>query len=110
MRIPRARRPQRTFRWHGVVEEIEGDSLWAKLVPDDHSGPELSAEFARAALPDAQLGTFFTIHAYRKGKKRRTVIRERRLPVWTQDQLDAIQARAKEWAEKVAPLWTQEAS
>jgi hypothetical protein len=105
MTVPRQRHKRRTHRWEGVVDEIEGDSLWAHIVPVDHKGPDLAIELAPARLPKAQLGTVFTIYIHVRGKKRRTVIRERRLRRWTQEEIDGIEARARELA-----FWLQEAA
>jgi hypothetical protein len=61
MRRPRRRRPQRVHRWEGVVDEVVRDSFWARLLPVDHGGPELVAEFDWSRLPDAEPGVLFNL-------------------------------------------------
>lgn len=95
MRYPRKRRPRRTWRWEGVVEEVDGQAFGALLVPVDHVGPDVWAEFDLWRLPGAIPGRVFTMYAHRRGLKRRVVIRERRLPPWTAEEIDDIRERAR---------------
>jgi hypothetical protein len=92
-------RPRRVRRWQGRVEEVfppPFKSFWCSLVPVDHSGPELVAEMALSSLPAAEPGMVFTVYVHRRGRKVRTVVRERDLGVWTQEEIDGARARAKE--------------
>ncbi len=78
-RPPRRRRKRRTYRWEGAVEEILGDSFWAQLIPADHTGPELMAEFLLKYLPHARPGVLFNLYTHRRGKRFRFVIRGRQV-------------------------------
>jgi len=104
MRRPRRRRPRRIWRWEGVVDEMDARSLWTFLVPVDHEGPEVVAEFERAHLPDAQPGTLFNLYIHRRGRKTRTVLRERRLPPWTAEELAEVRERAGLLARRLQDL------
>lgn len=95
---------RRIWRWEGWVEVVEDDYLGLRLTPVDHRGSEIYAEFDRSWLPNAIEGRYITLYLHRKGKKRRLVLREKRLPPWTQDQLDAIQAAATIKAALLAEL------
>ena len=91
---------RRTHRWEGCVEELDADTLWVRLIPTDHKGPELRAEIDRCRLPDAQPGSIFNLYTHVRGKKVRTVIRLKTLPVWTAEELAEIEARAQERSQE----------
>mgnify|MGYP003422731325 FL=1 len=97
----RREHPRRTFRWEGLVEEVDEDSFWARLIPTDHKGPEIGAEFNLSRLPEAEPGVLFNLYMHRRGKKRRYVLRKRDLGVWTAEELASIKAKAHELAEKL---------
>jgi hypothetical protein len=85
---------------HGLIE-IAADSFWCRLIPADHKGPELVAEMTLARLPAAEPGMLFNVYIHRKGRKQRTVVRERALGVWTREDVD----RARASAERLAALF-----
>lgn len=131
MRIPRKRRPQRTFRWVGYVlpwDEncwTQGDGVcvsdgpcmhtrepglktfWARLVPSDHKGPEIEAEFDESSLlRDLKAGEYLTLHVYRKGRKARILLRRKKVGAWTEEELALIGAKADEWVA-TSKAWIQ---
>lgn len=78
MKHPRQHRPRRVYRWEGYVVEVDGDSFWAQLVPVDHEGPGLQAQFDLARLPQAVPGLLFNLYVHRRGRRMRSVLRARR--------------------------------
>lgn len=86
---------RRIWRWEGFVEEVCEDSIWVRLTPIDHKGHEISGEFDRSYLSNAIEGRYITLYLYKKGKKARLVMREKKLPPLTQEQLDQIKTQAK---------------
>lgn len=97
---PTKRRPRRIHRWAGRVDEVEGGSFWALLEPVGHKGPEIVAEFDLKHLPTAMPGVVFNLYTHRRGRKVRTVLRERVLPPFTAEELDRIWDRAHSRAEQ----------
>lgn len=75
--------------------EVDGDSLWAQLVPVDHDGPHLQAQFDLPRLPQAVPGLLFNLYVHRRGRKVRVVLRPRPLGSWTVEELDAARTKAR---------------
>lgn len=87
--------------WEGVVEKIESDSFWATLT--ERSGPDWHAHFPFSAVDKDDLelilpGAVFNWEIRNLGGDSNvSVIKFRRFPVWTKEELDA--ARATEMFE-----------
>ena len=96
------RRKQRTFRWEGHVDSIDGDGFTAMLAPVDHGGPDVIAEFGNERLPGAYPGRLLSLYIHRRGRRCRHVLRWRVLRPWTEEELACIRARAHELAEALS--------
>lgn len=93
-------RVQGMRKWHGRVVDREDEFFTAELVPD-HPGPTVLADFEVGQLgePDVSVGdvVYFTVRMVLSPSgypTRTSAIRLRRLGLWTQEQVDRIQAEA----------------
>lgn len=100
------RKAARIRRWEGVVTDLDLDdnTLWTRLIPVDHKGPEVLAEFDRRLLPDARPGSLFWVYVWRRGRKRREVVRLRRLPPLTAEERAEVEATARELAAQLQAI------
>lgn len=75
--------------WSGRVTDVEGDTFTAWLVPSDHEGPELCADFSmeRCGI-EVQEGDLLTVTP-------ESVVKVDP-GVWTQEEIDEIGRRAAE--------------
>lgn len=105
MRHPRKRRPRRAWTWWGCVTEVYPETVWATLALDSSRTPiDLCAEFDRSLFDDdVQEGTIFTLYAYRRGKKTRTVLRQWRR-TWTAEEIAEVEANAARRLAELNPL------
>jgi len=87
MRYPRKRPPRRVWRWEGVADEVDGSTIWATLIPIDHDGPELQAEFPRSACPALAERQYLTLYVHRRGHKVHSALRPKQLPPFTEEQV-----------------------
>lgn len=71
------RRTTRIYRWEGEVTEVGDDWFLCRLIPVDCECPELIAEIDLEKMPFAFPGCIFNLYIHRKGKKQRTVFREK---------------------------------
>jgi hypothetical protein len=90
-------------KWEGLILDIEGGLFSAELTPLDHSGPVLVANFETKLLLEQvdslYVGDMFylTTRQVSDGKKTlsTSILRLRRLGVWTQEELQAARDRAR---------------
>lgn len=97
-------------KWEGIVLEIQEDSFTARLVDLSGDYPEEEAEFdIEDVSPDdrsllmAGAGFYWTLGYQTRPNGQRvrvSVVRFRRLPVWTSEEI----AAARQWARNVAKL------
>jgi hypothetical protein len=93
-------------QWEGTVVSIDGDSFSVTLRDlTDASVPEESAELLLEDVSDSDRellepgAVFYWSVGYEetfRGRERKSIIRFRRLPGWTRQQLKAVQDRAEE--------------
>lgn len=100
-RPPIRKRPSRVMRWEGLVEDVDGDQFCARLLPVHREGVELWADFPLDRLPSAKPGVLFNLYVHRRGRKFRTVLRQRDLGAWTAEELEAIRAEAQRLCAKI---------
>jgi hypothetical protein len=99
------RRPRRTWRWEGHVEELSETSIWAHILPVDHEGPEVGAEFDRAMCRSLDaVGQYLTLYVHRRGKRVRAVLRPKVIAPLTAEQLEQIRANAARMAAELDRL------
>lgn len=109
--------PQRTSReyfvslkkWRGVVTELSDETFWAKLVDIQQDTPDEEAEIYRSELSEEDkkmlaIGAVFYwsigYHTTEYGqRKRESIIRFRRLPVWSRRELERIRNRAQKFMD-----------
>lgn len=93
------------LKWEGRITDIEDGLLTAELVPLDHDGPTLHADFVLSLLaPDdtvARVGdvVYLTARTVVNPGGYRThtsTLRLKRTGKWTQSELDAIRDKARE--------------
>jgi len=97
-------------KWEGSVLSINKDSFRAYLIDLEHTNPDEEAEIlldevSAQDIPLVKLGAIFYwhigYHEDKVGQRRRvSVLRFRRLPVWRKEELD----RAKEKANQLRDL------
>lgn len=76
-------------RWDGRVLEISGDIFTAEVIPADHAGPEMIAEYSMSQCGiTVAPGDLLIVTP-------ESVVR-RDLGVWSKADLDAIRVRARE--------------
>jgi hypothetical protein len=93
--------------WEGIVTEVRNDAFLARLIDLTHRGADEEAEFPNDEVseedkPLVRPGAIFYWHigyhtSYSGQRTRVSVIRFRRLPAWTQREIDA----AKQEAERI---------
>jgi hypothetical protein len=106
--------PRQRFRslqgWEGVVEDVSDRTFTARLFDLSRSGLEEVAEFEVAEVFEDDLSllepgaVFYWDVGYLEtpgGRRRASEIRFRRLPAWTQEELDAAKKEAAEFRELV---------
>lgn len=94
-------------KWRGVVLEVLQDSFKARLEDYNEETPDERAEILLAEVSDEDLrlvevGSVFYwsigYHVNPSGqRKRASIIRFRRLPVWTSEEINNAKSRAKEF-------------
>ncbi len=92
-------------KWRGVVLEVSDESFLARLVDMESPAPDEEAEILKREISDEDLqliepgAVFYWNIGYQVDpsgqRKRASVIRFRRLPIWTPKEL----SDAKRWAE-----------
>jgi hypothetical protein len=109
-------------KWEGIVTKIQGDSFYAKLTSLFSDDPDEEAEFSLEEIPAddrplLQVGSVFYwnvgYHDSSMGQRSRSsIIRFRRLPVWTKRDIEDARRRAAEigdflgWKEPGIPSRT----
>ncbi|MGA2936907.1 MAG: hypothetical protein ABSF52_07395 [Syntrophobacteraceae bacterium] len=96
-------------KWEGIVMKILGDSFYAKLTSLFSDDPDEEAEFSLEDIPAddrplLQVGSVFYwnvgYHDSSIGQRSRSsIIRFRRLPVWTRRDIEDARRRAAEIAD-----------
>ncbi|MEU4193153.1 hypothetical protein AB0E69_14735 [Kribbella sp. NPDC026611] len=97
-------------KWEGRVISVEGEYFTAELTPlGDTGGPVVHADFniSKVAPETVEAGdvvyvTVRTVKPARGLTDTTSAIRLRRLGVWTEDELENIQQRARDRARSVA--------
>lgn len=91
-------------KWEGYVTNIKKDSFIATLIDLKNQVPDEEVEigFEEIAKEDMELvklGAVFYwnigYHERHSGRERSSIIRFRRLPVWSQDEIDSDKLKAK---------------
>lgn len=113
--FPQPRSNFRTLQaWEGVVTAVDGESFSVKLVDLSGDGPDEEAEidFEEVSADERVLisvGAIFLLHvgyATSEGgqRSRTSILRFRRLPVWTETELASARKTAQEQADTIR--WT----
>jgi hypothetical protein len=99
-------------KWQGVITEVGEDEFTAELVPIDHDGPTVVAEFDLAAVTPSEVDDFVvgasfylavrTVDNPGRGRSLTSVLRLRRLGVWTVKELDEVRWNATHAAARAA--------
>jgi hypothetical protein len=105
--LPRPRPTRERFnamqKWEGFVIEVKDDTFFARLTPIIGEGPDQEAEIYLSEVePEDQPliepgAVFYWSIGYLdrpSGRLRASVIRFRRLPIWTERELEAARAEA----------------
>lgn len=95
---------RRTSRWEGFVEDLDETTIWARLVPVDHEGAEIVAEFDRAMCPGLREREYLTLYVHRRSKKTRAVLRPKAFQPLTAEQLAQIEVEAARQATELCWL------
>ena len=100
--------------WEGVVTAVDGESFSVKLMDLSGDEPDEEAEidFEEVSADERTLiavGAVFLLHvgyATSEGgqRSRTSILRFRRLPVWTETELARAKRTAQEWADTIH--WT----
>ncbi len=109
-------------KWEGVVTEITPDSFFARLVDKSNEAPDEEAEFAIEEISSGdmhllKIGAVFNwdigYHESKGGQRtKQSVIRFRRLPAWTNREIEDARKRAVQirdslgWGEPEFPTST----
>jgi hypothetical protein len=98
-------------KWEGVVLEVLSDSFLARLVDLTHTGPDEEAEFPfdEVSEEDRSLirpGAIFYwnigYHNSYSGQRTRTsIIRFRRLPAWTREEIETAEREAERLGKSI---------
>jgi hypothetical protein len=98
-------------KWEGVVLEVLSDSFLARLVDLTRTGPDEEAEFpldevSEEDRPLIRPGAIFYwnigYHNSYSGQRTRTsIIRFRRLPAWTREEIEAAKREAERLGESI---------
>ena len=113
--FPQLRSNFRTLQaWEGVVTAVDGESFSVKLLDLSGDEPDEEAEidFEEVSADERALiavGAVFLLHvgyATSEGgqRSRTSILRFRRLPVWTETELAEARRTAQEWADTIR--WT----
>ena len=113
--VPQPRSNFHTLQaWEGVVTAVDGESFSVKLMDLSGDEPDEEAEidFEEVSADERTLiavGAVFLLHvgyATSEGgqRSRTSILRFRRLPVWTETELARARRTAQEWADTIR--WT----
>ena len=113
--MSQAKEPRSNFRtlqaWEGVVTDVDRESFWVRLVDLSGAEPDEEAEidFEQVSADERKfiaIGAVFLLHvgyANREGGQRSltTILRFRRLPVWTEAELERARINAQKLADEI---------
>ena len=110
-----AKEPRSNFRtlqaWEGVVIAVDRESFWVRLVDLSGAEPDEEAEidFEQVSADERKfiaIGAVFLLHvgyATSEGGQRSptSILRFRRLPVWTEAELERARINAQKLADEI---------